>query len=314
MDKNNRGIPMNKELKVMEARQQHDDEIDLYELIEILVRHKWSIVVTTIICTLLSLGAALYVRSKTPNYLIKNILVQQENYELKGVNRIDVDAVLLQDKNVERILEIESLKRKYLDVVPENMQNITSERKFLQDMITISKSGKNLEEIAVKTEVNVDENTGREVINSYIDILKEQDNLSQVVSNEKTVKLKELENIKNSLKEVQNEMAIIFKNDSDLRELKPENRVNYISYKYPELTLRKDEQEKYHNAYVDEIVKLNTLNDRASIIKEISDIYLVKGQSKAKLILAVGIVMGLFLGVMVAFLKEFIDGYKRRYK
>lgn len=305
---------MNKELKVMEARQQHDDEIDLYELIEILVRHKWSIVVTTMICTLLSLGAALYVRSKTPNYLIKNILVQQESYDLKGINRIDVDAVLLQDKNVERILEIESLKRKYLDVVPKNMQNTTSKRKFLQDMITVSKSGKNLEEVAIKTEINIDENTGREVINSYIDILKEQDNLSQVVSNEKTVKLKELESIKNSLKEVQNEMAIIFRSDSDLRELKPENRVNYISYKYPELTLRKDEQEKYHNAYVDEIVKLNTLNDRASIIREISDIYLVKGQSKAKLILVVGIVMGLFLGVMVAFLKEFIDGYKRRYK
>lgn len=305
---------MNKEIKVMEVKQQHDDEIDLYELIEILVRHKWSIVVTTMICTLLSLGAALYVRSKTPNYLIKNILVQQENYELKGVNRIDVDAVLLQDKNVERILEIESLKRKYLDVVPESMQNITSKRKFLQDMITVSKSGKNLEEVAIKTEMNIDENTGREVINSYIDILKKQDNLSQVVSNEKTVKLKELENIKNSLKEVQNEMAVIFKSDSDLRELKPENRINYISYKYPELTLRKDEQEKYHNAYVEEIVKLNTLNDRASIIREISDIYLVKGQSKAKLILAVGIVMGLFLGVLVAFLKEFIDGYKRRYK
>lgn len=298
----------------MEVRQQHDDEIDLYELIEILVRHKWSIVVTTMICTLLSLGAALYVRSKTPNYLIKNILVQQESYDLKGVNRIDVDAVLLQDKNVEKILEIESLKRKYLDAVPESMQNVTSKRKFLQDMITVSKSGKTLEEVAIKTEINVDENTGREVINSYIDILKEQDNLSQVVSNEKTVKLKELENIKNSLKEVQNEMAVIFKSDSDLRELKPEDRVNYISYKYPELTLRKDEQEKYHNAYVDEIVKLNTLNDRASIIKEVSDIYLVKGQSKAKLILAVGIVMGLFLGVMVAFLKEFIDGYKRRYK
>lgn len=304
---------MSKELKIMEVRQ-HDDEIDLYELIEILVRHKWSIVVTTMICTLLSLGGALYIRSKTPNYLIKNILVQQESYNLKGINKVDVDAVLLQDKNVERILGIESLKRKYQDVVPKNMQNTTSERKFLQDIITVSKSGKNLEEAAVKTKIIVDEKTGREVINRYIDILKEQDNLSQVVSNEKAVKLKELENIKDNLKEVQNEMAIIFKIDSDLRELKPENRVNYISYKYPELTLRKDEQEKYHNAYVDEIVKLNTLNDRANIIKEVSDIYLVKGQSKAKLILAVGIVMGLFLGIMVAFLKEFIDGYKRRYK
>lgn len=304
---------MSKELNVMEAKQ-HDGEIDLYELIEILVRHKWSIIVTTMICALLSLGGALYIRSKTPNYLIKNILVQQESYDLKGVNRIDIDAVLLQDKNVERILGIESLKRKYQDIVPKDMQNITSERKFLQDIITISKSGKNLEEAAVKTKIIVDEKTGREVINRYIDILKEQDNLSQVVSNEKVVKLKELENIKDNLKEVQNEMAIIFKIDSDLRELKPENRVSYISYKYPELTLRKDEQEKYHNAYVDEIVKLNTLNDRAKIIREVSDIYLVKGQSKVKLILAVGIVMGLFLGVMVAFLKEFIDGYKRRYK
>lgn len=304
---------MNKELKVMETRQ-HDDEIDLYELIEILVRHKWSIVITTIVCTLLSLGAALYVRSKAPDYLIKNIVVQQESYELKGVNRIDVDAVLLQDKNVEKILEIESLKNRYLEIVPENMQNIASGRKFLQDIITISKNGKNLEEVAIKTKIIVDETTGKNVINSYLDILKEQDNLSQVITNEKNVKLRALEEVKDSLKEVQNEMADIFKNDSDLRALKPEDRVSYISYKYPELTLRKDEQEKYHNAYVDEVVKLNSLNDRTNIIREVSDIYLVKGQSKAKLILVVGIVMGLFLGIMVAFFKEFIDGYKRRYK
>ena len=304
---------MNKELKVMETRQ-HDDEIDLYELIEILVRHKWSIVITAIVCTLLSLGAALYIRSKAPDYLIKNIVIQQESYELKGVNRIDVDAVLLQDKNVEKILEIESLKNRYLEVVPKNMQNIASGRKFLQDIITISKNGKNLEEVAIKTKIIVDETTGKNVINGYLDILKEQDNLSQVITNEKNVKLRALEEVKDSLKEVQNEMADIFKNDSDLRALKPEDRVSYISYKYPELTLRKDEQEKYHNAYVNEVVKLNSLNDRTNIIREVSDIYLVKGQSKAKLILIVGIVMGLFLGVMIAFLKEFIDGYKKKYK
>lgn len=304
---------MDKELKIMEQKQ-YDDEIDLYELIEILVRHKWSMVVTAMACILLSLGVALYMKSKTPNYLIKNILVQQANYDLKGVNRIDVDTVLLQDKNVERILKIESLNNRFLKVVPTEMQNIASERKFLQDIITVSKSSKNLEEVAIKTQIIVDEKTGRDIINSYIDILKEQDNLSQVITNEKNVKLKALEEIKDNLKEVQNEMANIFKNDSDLRVLKPEDRINYISYKYPELTFRKDEQEKYHNAYVDEVVKLNSLNDKANIIREVSDIYLVKGQSKAKLILIVGIVMGLFLGVMIAFLKEFIDGYKKKYK
>lgn len=307
---------MNKELKVMEPKQ-YDDEIDLYELIEILVRHKWSIVITTIVCTIISLGAALYVRSNTPNYLIKSILIEQNSYNLKGINRIDVDSVLLQDRNVERILEIESIKQNYLEKTPENMRNMASERKFLQDMMTISKSKvgeKDPIAVDIKTTIIVDENSGREVIQKYLDILKEQDNLSAVISTEKNIKIKQLEDVKNRLRDIQEEVGEVFKNDSDLKVLKPEEKINYVTYKYPELSLKKEEQEKYYNSYVEEIVKLNSLNDRASIVREVSDTYFVKGQSKAKLILAVGIIMGLFLGIMIAFLKEFIDGYKRKYE
>ncbi|MBC2852537.1 Wzz/FepE/Etk N-terminal domain-containing protein [Cetobacterium sp. 2G large] len=304
---------MSKELRVMEPKQ-YDDEIDLYELIEILVRHKWSIVITTILCIILSLGAALYVRSNTPNYLIKSILIQQDDYGLKGVNRINVDTILLQDRNVERILEIEPIKKEYLTRVSKNMQNMASERKFLQDIITVSKNEKNLEEVSVKTEIIVDENSSRDVINRYIDILREQDNLSDIVEKEKKLKSDSLEKTKIEIENIQNEILDIFKNDGDLRALKPEEKMNYIASKYPELNLRKSEQERYYNTYVNELVRLGSLNDRIDVIKETTDIYFLKGQSKAKLILTVGIVIGLFLGVMVAFLKEFIDGYKKRYK
>ena len=304
---------MSKELKVMETKQ-YDDEIDLYELIEILVRHKWSIVVTTLLCTVLSLGATLYVRSKTPNYLIKNILIQQDTYGLKGVNRIDVDSVLLQDRNVKKILEIEPIKKEYLESTPENLRNLMSERKFLQEILTISKNDKNPSEISIKTEIVADENSSKEVINRYLDILREQDNLSNVITEEKNTKVTSLEKTKIELEKIQNEILDIFKKDSDLRALKPEEKVNYITYKYPELNLKRSEQEKYYNTYVNELVRLDSLNDKLDVIKETTDIYFVKGQSKAKLILAVGIVMGVFLGIMVAFLKEFIDGYKRRYK
>lgn len=304
---------MNKELKIMEPKQ-YDDEIDLYEVIEILVRHKWSIVITTILCTILSLGAALYVRSKIPNYLIKSILIQQNNYDLKGVNKIDADSVLLQDKNIEKILEIEPIKAEYLENTPKEIQNIASERKFLQDIITVSKNEKNPEEISIKTEIITDENSSREVINRYIDILREQDNLADVIAKEKLLKSDSLEKTKIEIKNIQNEILDIFKNDSDLKALKPEDKASYIASKYPDLNLRKSEQEQYYNTYVNDLVKLDSLNDKLDIIKETTDIYFVEGQSKAKLILAVGIVMGLFLGVMVAFLKEFIVGYKRRYK
>lgn len=304
---------MSKELKVMETKQ-YDDEIDLYELIEILVRHKWSIVVTTILCTLLSLGGALYVRSKTPNYLMKSILIQQDSYGLKGVNKINVDTILLQDKNVERILEIEPIKAEYLENTPKAEQNIASERKFLQEIITVSKNDKNPEEILIKTEILADENSSRDVINTYIDILREQDNLADVIEKEKKLKSDSLEKTRLEVENIQNEVLDIFKKDNDLKALKPEEKMNYIASKYPDLNLRKSEQEKYYNTYVNELVNLDSLNDKLDIIKETTDIYFVKGQSKAKLILAVGVVMGLFLGIMVAFLKEFIDGYKKRYK
>ncbi|MGL4865907.1 MAG: Wzz/FepE/Etk N-terminal domain-containing protein [Cetobacterium sp.] len=304
---------MSKELKAMEQKQ-YNDEIDLYELIEILVRHKWSIILTTIFCTLLSLGAAFYMRSKTPNYLIKNILIQQENYGLKGVNNINIETILLQDKNIEKILEIEPIKAEYLKNTPKEMQNMASERKFLQGLIAVSKNEKNLEEVSIKTEIIVDENSGRDIINRYIDILREQDNLADVIAKEKKLKENSLEKTKIEIEKIQNEILEIFKKDSDLRTLKPEEKMNYIASKYPELNLRKDEQEKYYNTYINELVRLNSLNDKLDIIKETTDIYFVKGQSKAKLILAVGIIMGVFLGIMIAFFKEFIDGYKKRYK
>ncbi|UPO97401.1 Wzz/FepE/Etk N-terminal domain-containing protein [Cetobacterium somerae] len=304
---------MSKELKVMEQKQ-YDDEIDLYELIEILVRHKWSIVITTVLCTLLSLGTALYVRSKTPNYLIKSILIQQDTYGLKGVNKINVDTVLLQDKNIEKLLEIESIKKEYLENTPEKMQNMASERKFLQELITISKNEKNNEEISIKTEIIVNESSSRDIINKYIDILREQDNLADVIAKEKELKGDSLEKTKIEIENIQNEILDIFKKDNDLIALKPEEKMNYIASKYPELNLRKNEQEKYYNTYVNELIRLDSLNDKADIIKETTDIYFLKGQSKAKLILVVGIIMGVFLGVMIVFLKEFINGYKKRYK
>ncbi|MGL4537666.1 MAG: Wzz/FepE/Etk N-terminal domain-containing protein [Cetobacterium sp.] len=304
---------MSKEIKLMETKQ-YDDEIDLYELIEILVRHKWSIVVTTILCTMLSLGTAFYVRSKTPNYLMKSILIQQDTYGLKGVNKINIDTTLLQDRNVERILEVEPIKAEYLENTPKEQQNMASQRKFLQELITVSKNDKNPEEISIKTEIIADENSSKDVINTYIDILREQDNLADVIRKEKELKSESLEKTKVEIENIQNEILDIFKKDSDLRALKPEEKMNYIASKYPELNLRKNEWEKYYNTYVNELVKLDSLNDKLDIIKETTDTYFVKGQSKAKLILAVGIIMGLFLGIMVAFLKEFIDGYKRRYK
>lgn len=304
---------MIEEIKEIEARR-YEDEIDFYELVEILMRHRCSILVTIIFCAILSIGGALYVNSKAPHYLVKNILVQQENYGLKGVNKIDIDTILLQDKNIEKIFEIESIREKYLKNTPENMQNLSSKRKFLQKIITVNKNDKKPEEVLIKVETITDEESSREVIERYLEILREQDNLADIIEKEKIAKNISLEKVKMELEEIQNEILNIFKNDDDLENLKPEEKISYISSKYPKLDLRKSEQEKYYNNYVNELIKLDSLNDEVDIIKETTDIYSLKEKSKAKIVLVAGMVVGVFLGAVVAFVKEFIDEYKKRCK
>ncbi|MGL4673002.1 hypothetical protein, partial [Cetobacterium sp.] len=95
-----------------------------------MVRRKTTIVMTAVLCTGMALGAALYVRSNKSDYLIKNIVLLQETFNLKGVNPIDVDSILLQDKNVKKLLQNDSLRAEYLKKTSKELQNTNSERKF----------------------------------------------------------------------------------------------------------------------------------------------------------------------------------------
>ncbi|MEG2587487.1 MAG: hypothetical protein RSA05_05155 [Cetobacterium sp.] len=304
---------MSQELRMVEQNR-YDDEIDLYELIEILVRNKKTVFVTFILCFLISLGAALYVRSNREDYLVKNILIEQSTHGLKGVNIIEVGNLFLKDENVKRFYEIEGLNKAYLKKTPEKSQGIESKRKFLQEVVTVSNDNKNPGSITIKTKIIDNEQTGREMVNTYVSLLKEQDNLKIVVGRNIKRKTNQLAKTKINLKELENRFLEIFKNDADVRALNPTEKVQYIQYKYPALSLRRMEEERYYVSYMDELVKLNAINTDVETIKMISDTYFVKGQTKAKLILAVGAVMGVFLGIMMAFLKEFIDGYKKRYQ
>lgn len=293
----------------------HDeDEIDLYELIEILVRHKMTIVITAIVCTLLSLGAALYVRSQKNDYLIKDIVISQDTFGLKGVNFINVDSILLKNDNVKNLLEIEAIKNEYLKNTPSELQNTDSERKFLSEILTVLKDDKKPGIVKLKAEIVTDRESATELIERYIDVLKAEDNTKNIIESEIELKIAELQRAEKELESIQSELLDIFKNDSDLRALKPEEKTAFLNFKYPTLMMRRVETEKYYNNYSNELIKLTNLNTRYEVVRGSSDIYLEKGRSKAKLILAVGTVLGIFLGIMLAFLKEFVDGYKRRFK
>ncbi|MGL5936705.1 MAG: hypothetical protein ACRCZI_13915, partial [Cetobacterium sp.] len=166
---------MEQKFQVIEQKY-HDDEIDLYELIEIMVKNRMIIVISAIICTLISLGAALYLRAQKNDYLIKDIVISQDTFKLKGVNTILPEGILLKNDNVKSLLEIDSLKAEYLKNTPLELQSVDAERKFLSEVITVIKDDKKPGIVKLKVEIVTDRESTTELIRKYIDALKAEDN------------------------------------------------------------------------------------------------------------------------------------------
>ncbi|MGL4999421.1 MAG: Wzz/FepE/Etk N-terminal domain-containing protein, partial [Cetobacterium sp.] len=90
--------------------QQNNDEIDLYDLVEILVKNKMTIIVTTILVTLISLGAALAVRKDTKLKFAQDInIIKTKDFFIKKAE-IDGEPVRLTE-----LLENSVIQKKYFE-------------------------------------------------------------------------------------------------------------------------------------------------------------------------------------------------------
>lgn len=298
------------ELQIQEY--QYDDEIDLYELVEIIVKNKWIVISTFVLLSVLSLVGALYIRKVTPSYLEKQIIINNVK-EIEGVNKIDPQNILYRDNNVKRLVNISGIKEMYIENTPKENQGITSEREYLKDIISIVPKSKDGDNIIVKTKIIGEQKNNEALINEYIEILGEEDNLLEVIESKKELMSKSLSMIKIELASLESKIAKILSKEKITRDLKVEEIEQYLSLKYPEISLRRKELGAYYEKYSTELLNLNLIEPK-NRIRSNSDIYFVKGESKAKLILAVGIVASMFISIMLTFIKEFIEGYKNRKK
>lgn len=93
--------------------------------------------------------------------------------------------------------------------------------------------------------------------------------------------------------------------------------IDILTFKYPTLITHLNEEKEMYTKYNSELIGIEGIKKEINsfnFIERVSDIYVIKKESKAKMILAGGIVLGIFMGIFVGLLKEFIDGYKKRRK
>lgn len=210
----------NKDYQLEEIKNYHqeDDEIDLMELLAILVREKFTILVTFIIVSALSLGVALYMRdngksaavivklaspelkNKKVNLLPPNVLEEvytKENLETKEKISLDnfreafkISGIIPQD--VKTQMEFAEKKGETLDYIPENYSiqlrigDLETSKKILNEYIQgLNREFKDNYESKYRAEI-IDTSIVDSTTSEYQDILdlikKDRDILENVIN------------------------------------------------------------------------------------------------------------------------------------
>ncbi|VEH38385.1 Chain length determinant protein [Fusobacterium varium] len=164
----------------LEKREYYEeDEIDIYELVDIIIKRKILVLAIFIICSLLGLGVAFFVRSlKQDTLALKfniNYAKLENNYFFakSGLNftKINVDNILITNKYVDEFFKLEKLNELYLEKIKEGNRNDYSRSKFLNDILKVS-FNRDTNSYTVSVTMKKDQELQKDILNKYITIIE----------------------------------------------------------------------------------------------------------------------------------------------
>lgn len=326
---------MQNNLMKIEDDFQEENEISIYDIINIFLKNIKLFIVVSIIGIIVT---CLYVTKRiifdknnvltisyTLNYAeLESYLGVKVYYPKKSPNEI-----LLEDKYLEKFFENKELKEYYEKNIKENRDNVNTKRRFLidnkileniprkenleiKDSPTISDSYK----VMVKTNKRYDKdgNISYKILEAYLNVLKDyyNENIFEYINNrekylEGAIPILKKELIDNT---IVGEVVI-----TDMMN----NENNYLKYFFP---IKVSNIDSYYPEYIkleSEYQAIKTLfglglNKIENFIKYDSSIIVEKEKSGNIIKLGIGIFLSLCLGILAVFIKEFIEGYKKEYK
>lgn len=306
------------------------EEIDLYDLVDILVRQKIVIFTIWMIIILGALGGAFYVRGNTYDREGINFKINEdkleENYYFKKANLVlntfDYRDMFNREEIVRELYTVPALKELYEKSIPKDKRDLRNMKKFLRENLVINEvrekvDGKEVTRyITAIASLKGNKEGEKELLDKYLTILNFQLELNlknSIVAQYELVKkeaiytgekLRELENEIKELSEIENNKI---KNDSKA------SIIDIMEFKYPILITKLNDVRELYQKYNSEEIGIEGLQkevNKFNLVERISDLYVVESKSKAKMILAGGIVLGLFLGIFGALMREFYQGYR----
>ena len=310
--------------ELQERKYIEDDEIDLFEIVDILVKRKFFIIISFILFTIIGVGGTLYYRSTKPFILAKQFsidysYVEKDYFFNKSkivLNKINPNNILFNNKYIDKLFNIKELEELYKENSPKDDY---SKVKFLQEIIKINFDEK-LKSYTLEVEMKKNESLQKEIINTYLQILKDEiknDILKNVNEKYPVIKL-ENEKSKIELNEIEKQIESILITHSKMVSDKTDLG-EFIKLINPTLVIEKNKITDIYTNTSNLLIGFDTLKTEDNyniilnnIIREKTSIYAVEFKSKAKFILLGISIFGIVFGIMGAFVLEFIETYKKR--
>ena len=327
---------MSNKLVKMEEDFYEEDEISIYEILNIFLKNiKIFIIVTIIglITTCLFIAKRIIFDKNNTTYInytlnyeeIKSYIGKEIYYPQKSPKEI-----LLDDKYLEILFENPELKDLYDKKVKENRDDISTKRDFLTEnkileISSLKETTKTKEEqdlispdsyrTTVRVNKKYDKNriVSDSIMKTYLDILNQyyKENMFDYLEERKAYLEKSLPILKRQLEEnaVSGKIPVSSGGSGTT-----EN--NYFKYIYPIQVSNIDTYYEKYKTFESEYQSIKTLmdlelNKSENFIKYDSSIINVKEKSGNMTKLLMGIVLSLCLGIFATFIKEFVEGYKK---
>ena len=326
---------MSNKLVKVEENFYEEDEISIYELINIFLKNiKIFIIVTIIglIATSLYVGKKIiYGKNNTTyiNYTLNYEEIKSYMGEIYYPKKSPKE-LLLDDKYLELLFENPELKSLYEKEVKQNRDDINTKREFLSEnkileINSLKELAKTKEEqdllslnsyrTTVRVNRKLDKN--REVTNSimktYLIILNQyyKENMFDYLEERKAYLEKSLPVLKRQLEEnaVSGKIPVSAGGTGSTDN-------NYFKYIYPIQVSNIDTYYEKYKTFESEYQSIKTLidlelNKSENFIKYDSSIINIKEKSGNMTKLLIGLALSICLGVLATFIKEFIENYKK---
>lgn len=324
----------NKLLKV-EENLYEEDEISIYEIINIFLKNiKIFIIVTIIglIATCLFIAKKIIFDKNNTTYINYTLNYQEIKSYMGEIYypKKNPKELLLDDKYLELLFENPELKSLYEEKVKQNRDDISTKRDFLTEnkiveVNSLQELNKNKEEqelispdsyrTTVRVNKKYDKNraVSDSIMKTYLSILNQyyKENMFDYLEERMAYLEKSLPVLKKQLEDnaVSGKISVLSGGSGT-------NDNNYFKYIYPIQVSNIDTYYEKYKIFENEYQSIKTLidldlNKAENFIKYDSSIINVKEKSGNAIKLAIGLVLSLCLGVFATFVKEFIEGYKK---